>query len=387
MRVADAARQASRQPAPAIMSTLVIQLPARARLQGGAEAGARRRRRLALRARRPGLRAHARRAGGVAARARRAGAAAQGRHGGAGAGRHRCQLAPHHRAQGARRHGCVRPSPACSKNNCSTIPPRCTWRWRPVPMAASPPGSRRSTRPGSPASCARWRRPACRSNARCRSRGPKTRRWATSRRAFGADAGAPMQLTWSDANGVAAIGVQGALARQMLPIWAKQPARWTRAPGGRRAGRALAGLERARAERRGAHAAGRALAVEPAPVRPRRAPPRHPRAAQCLAALSRHRVATGALRAGRAGGTAGAGAQPVGLAPARPDRGPARGHDAAAARDASRGSHRARRAGADAARDRSLAHRRRQERRHRPRDPARRRGRWPGPRASRRWRA
>ena len=47
---------------------------------------------------------------------------------------------------------------------------------------------------------------------------------------FGADAGAPMQLTWSDANGVAAIGVQGALARQMLPIWAAQPARWSAHP-------------------------------------------------------------------------------------------------------------------------------------------------------------
>ena len=48
--------------------------------------------------------------------------------------------------------------------------------------------------------------------------------------AFGADAGAPMQLTWSDANGVAAIGVQGALARQMLPLWAAQPARWSAHP-------------------------------------------------------------------------------------------------------------------------------------------------------------
>ncbi len=47
---------------------------------------------------------------------------------------------------------------------------------------------------------------------------------------FGADAGAPMQLTWSDANGVAAIGVQGALARQMLPAWAAQPARWSAHP-------------------------------------------------------------------------------------------------------------------------------------------------------------
>jgi len=48
--------------------------------------------------------------------------------------------------------------------------------------------------------------------------------------AFGADASAPMQLTWTDANGVAAINVQGALARQMLPIWAAQPARWTAHP-------------------------------------------------------------------------------------------------------------------------------------------------------------
>ncbi len=48
--------------------------------------------------------------------------------------------------------------------------------------------------------------------------------------AFGADAAAPMQLTWSDANGVAAISVQGALARQMLPRWAAQPARWTAHP-------------------------------------------------------------------------------------------------------------------------------------------------------------
>jgi general secretion pathway protein L len=48
--------------------------------------------------------------------------------------------------------------------------------------------------------------------------------------AFGADASAPMQLTWSDANGVAAISVSGALARQMLPIWAAQPARWSAHP-------------------------------------------------------------------------------------------------------------------------------------------------------------
>ena len=46
----------------------------------------------------------------------------------------------------------------------------------------------------------------------------------------GADAGAPMQLTWSDAKGVAAIGVNGALARQMLTVWSTLPARWSAHP-------------------------------------------------------------------------------------------------------------------------------------------------------------
>lgn len=47
---------------------------------------------------------------------------------------------------------------------------------------------------------------------------------------FGDDAAAPMELTWSDANGVVCLGVHGALARQMLPQWAAQPARWTAHP-------------------------------------------------------------------------------------------------------------------------------------------------------------
>jgi general secretion pathway protein L len=46
----------------------------------------------------------------------------------------------------------------------------------------------------------------------------------------GGDAGAPMQLTWSDASGVAVITVMGALARQMLPIWGAEPARWSAHP-------------------------------------------------------------------------------------------------------------------------------------------------------------
>jgi general secretion pathway protein L len=45
------------------------------------------------------------------------------------------------------------------------------------------------------------------------------------------DTAAPMQLTWSDANGVVCLGVHGALARQMLPRWTAQPARWTAHPG------------------------------------------------------------------------------------------------------------------------------------------------------------
>lgn len=48
--------------------------------------------------------------------------------------------------------------------------------------------------------------------------------------AFGDDASAPMRLTWSDAKGVVCLGVNGALARQMLPQWTAQPARWTAHP-------------------------------------------------------------------------------------------------------------------------------------------------------------
>jgi general secretion pathway protein L len=48
--------------------------------------------------------------------------------------------------------------------------------------------------------------------------------------AFGDDPSAAMQLTWSDAKGVMCLGVNGALARQMLPQWTAQPARWTAHP-------------------------------------------------------------------------------------------------------------------------------------------------------------
>ncbi len=48
--------------------------------------------------------------------------------------------------------------------------------------------------------------------------------------AAGDDASAPMQLTWSDAKGVVCMGINGALAKQMLPQWTAQPARWTAHP-------------------------------------------------------------------------------------------------------------------------------------------------------------
>lgn len=44
------------------------------------------------------------------------------------------------------------------------------------------------------------------------------------------EAGAPMQLTWADADGVATLRVQGGLARALLPGWAEKPARWTASP-------------------------------------------------------------------------------------------------------------------------------------------------------------
>ncbi len=46
-----------------------------------------------------------------------------------------------------------------------------------------------------------------------------------------ADASAPMQLTWSDSQGVMCLGVQGALARQLFAKrWSAEPARWTAHP-------------------------------------------------------------------------------------------------------------------------------------------------------------
>src|SRR4030095_8561204 len=74
-----------------------------------------------------------------------------------------------------------------------------------------------------------------------------------------------------------------------------------RHPGGGRAGRALAGCAGAGAVRRAAGAAGGALAVEPAPVRPRPPPPRHARLARRLAALPEPGLAAHPLGPGDAG--------------------------------------------------------------------------------------
>ena len=46
----------------------------------------------------------------------------------------------------------------------------------------------------------------------------------------GQAAGAPMRLTWSDAQGVACLRLQGGLARTLLPVWSAQPARWSATP-------------------------------------------------------------------------------------------------------------------------------------------------------------
>jgi general secretion pathway protein L len=46
----------------------------------------------------------------------------------------------------------------------------------------------------------------------------------------GDDASAPMQLTWSDTQGVLCMAVNGTLAKTMLPQWTAQPARWTAHP-------------------------------------------------------------------------------------------------------------------------------------------------------------
>lgn len=46
----------------------------------------------------------------------------------------------------------------------------------------------------------------------------------------GADAQAPLRLTWRDATGVSALRLQGGMARQLLSQWQAQPARWTATP-------------------------------------------------------------------------------------------------------------------------------------------------------------
>jgi general secretion pathway protein L len=46
----------------------------------------------------------------------------------------------------------------------------------------------------------------------------------------GTPGSASMRLTWSDANGVVTLGVQGTLARTLLPQWQERAARWSATP-------------------------------------------------------------------------------------------------------------------------------------------------------------
>ncbi|WP_066332165.1 type II secretion system protein GspL [Azohydromonas lata] len=46
----------------------------------------------------------------------------------------------------------------------------------------------------------------------------------------GNDPQAPLRLTWSDADGVTALRLQGGMARQLLSRWQEGPARWTATP-------------------------------------------------------------------------------------------------------------------------------------------------------------
>ena len=126
-----------------------------------------------------------------------------------------------------------------------------------------------------------------------------------------------MPTAWRDRRA----GRPGAPAAAAL---AAQPARWTATrPPPRRPN---TGSACGRAVARRTRAAGGALAVEPAPVRPRAAQPRRARPARLPAQLSQPALAPGALWPRRAGGDAGGRAEPVGLAPAAPIDERARGH-------------------------------------------------------------
>lgn len=56
-----------------------------------------------------------------------------------------------------------------------------------------------------------------------------------------AQADSPPLLTWADADGVLTVGLQGGLARQMLPQWLSNAARWSATPGAANAAEAWLG--------------------------------------------------------------------------------------------------------------------------------------------------
>ncbi len=218
------------------------------------------------------------------------------------AGRQRRQLAPHRPAQGAGGATARRAGRRARRGRCSTTPRRCTWPWRPPPARRAGLDRRRAPSPGCAPNSTRWRR-RCSSTAWCRCRGPTMppcgHFFDAGRRGEG-DAG----LLLADADGVASLRLAGGLARALLP-----PGRRTGGPLDRHARRgrrrrALARRAGARHDRRRTRAAGRARAVEPAPVRPRAAPPRQRALRDAAAALRRPGLAAGALRPGGAGGAA-----------------------------------------------------------------------------------
>lgn len=89
------------------------------------------------------------------------------------------------------------------------------------------------------------------------------------------DTDASLHLAWSDADGATNLPLAGGLARAAAGLAGAHPPLVGHA-GGRRRGRTLAGHAGGRAQRRRHRAGRRALALEPAAVRPGATPPRQP---------------------------------------------------------------------------------------------------------------
>ena len=166
-----------------------------------------------------------------------------------------------------------------------------------------------------------WRRSSSARQGRRRGR-PRRAVAVAGRRAAGhffdaaAEAGnAPEPaLTLADADGLVCLPLAGSLARALLPAMTAQPTHWTTTPSAAAAAERWLGAPVHGADRCRAFAAVRALALEPAPVRPRAAPPRHARVARPGQAPPQPRMAAGARGPGRPRGPAGGGPERLGLA-------------------------------------------------------------------------